>query len=840
MSPGSRTTPPPAPREHRLRRRALPRAGHRRGHRTRRPGQRRRRRRQPRGRLRGRPDPHRRQRPDHPPLRHRPHRRVPLQLLQPRDHRRRRQRPRPRHPHHHRPRHPQPHPAPPRRHQRLRLLRPHPGHRLRGHPHRLDHHRLPGLPDLDQQHLHPLHPGRHPGGAAGSGELLRRRRRPGDLRQLHRCLRGQEQHRHRPRDPADLPLLRHPRHRPLDPREHRLRRRPLPRAGHRRGHRTRRPGQRRRRRRQPRGRLRGRPDPHRRQRPDHPPLRHRPHRRVPLQLLQPRDHRRRRQRPRPRHPHHHRPRHPQPHPAPPRRHQRLRLLRPHPGHRLRGHPHRLDHHRLPGLPDLDQQHLHPLHPGRHPGGAAGSGELLRRRRRPGDVRQLHRCLRGQEQHRHRPPENTASGVVPYLEQVTVEATGHADLVNVAAAVANLGVASEGALTLTGANALITRPCDTDLIGEYPCNYSSPETIDAVVNVRGHATLTITDHATLNRTQLRLGDTNGFDFFDPTLGTVSEATLTGSTITAYPASLTWTNNTFTRSTLVTTQGAPQVRGNSFAGADVPVTFVNSTDVSGVKNNTATGPAIQRIFRYSGTHVTGHWTPENTASGVVPYLEQVTVEATGHADLVNVAAAVANLGVASEGALTLTGANALITRPCDTDLIGEYPCNYSSPETIDAVVNVRGHATLTITDHATLNRTQLRLGDTNGFDFFDPTLGTVSEATLTGSTITAYPASLTWTNNTFTRSTLVATQGAPQVRGNSFAGADVPVTFVNSTDVSGVKNNTATGPAIQRIFRYSGTHVTGHWTPENTASGVVPYLEQVTVEATGHADLVNVAA
>ena len=82
--------------------------------------------------------------------------------------------------------------------------------------------------------------------------------------------------------------------------------------------------------------------------------------------------------------------------------------------------------------------------------------------------------------------------------------------------------------------------------------------------------------------------------------------------------------------------------------MPLTLNSTTDLSGVKNNTATGPAENRIFTYGGANVSGHWTPEATTSGVVHRINYIRVLAGGHADLVNTTTAIYSLDVSADGA------------------------------------------------------------------------------------------------------------------------------------------------------------------------------------------------
>ena len=61
---------------------------------------------------------------------------------------------------------------------------------------------------------------------------------------------------------------------------------------------------------------------------------------------------------------------------------------------------------------------------------------------------------------------------------------------------------------------------------------------------------------------------------------------------------WVGNTFTGTTWSSSGVSPRLERNSFAGIDRPVTISNPADISGVKDNTATGTPLQRVFSYSG--------------------------------------------------------------------------------------------------------------------------------------------------------------------------------------------------------------------------------------------------
>ena len=435
-------------------------------------------------------------------------------------------------------------------------------------------------------------------------------------------------------------------------------------------------------------------------------------------------------------------------------------------------------------------------------------------------------------------EGVGTGIIHRIDDLTVAAGGHADWgPGVATKIANLRVATDGQLTATGTTTnpvIATRMCDQTTLGDTVVCWTDPAT---------QANLTFANDATINWNTLDGHDLNitaGNTFIAPTtgpaLGTITNTTLDTSTIYEKPASLNWTDNTFTASTWRADLGSPRLVGNSFSGADDPVSLQSSADVSGVHDNTATGTPRERVFVYNGASVTGHWIAEGVGTGIIHRIDDLTVAAGGHADWgPGVATKIANLRVATDGQLTATGTTTnpvIVTRMCDQTTLGDtYVCR-TDPAT---------QANLTFANDATINWNTLDGHDLNitaGNTFIAPTtgpaLGTITNTTLDTSTIYEKPASLNWTDNTFTASTWRADLGSPRLVGNSFSGADDPVSLQSSADVSGVHDNTATGTPRERVFVYNGASVTGHWIAEGVGTGIIHRIDDLTVAAGGHAD------
>ena len=299
---------------------------------------------------------------------------------------------------------------------------------------------------------------------------------------------------------------------------------------------------------------------------------------------------------------------------------------------------------------------------------------------------------------------------------------------------SITVSNEGALSVTG-----TTPAKVVLTNQCPPNNPACAAINGTTDASSTARITLEQ-------------------------TVS----TGVRVTGTRLDL--LNNRFSGSTVLGAFGSPQVRGNSFAGIERPLTLTATTDLAGVKNNTATGPAENRIFTYTNANVSGHWTPEATTSGVIHRIDNIRVLAGGHADLVNTTTAIYSLDVSADGALSITGPDGITTRACDTAVIGTTGCYWSDPQH-KADIEVNGDGTLNTTT-AHLTDIQLTLGtDASDPNNRIPAQGTITDTTITTSTIQARPASLTWTNNTFTASTMVQDYRSPQIRGNSFAGIEM---------------------------------------------------------------------
>ena len=172
----------------------------------------------------------------------------------------------------------------------------------------------------------------------------------------------------------------------------------------------------------------------------------------------------------------------------------------------------------------------------------------------------------------------------------------------------------------------------------------------------------------------------------------------------------------------------------------------------------------MFFYSGGTVTGHWTPEGTGSGITHVVNGGEVQAGGTADLgPGVIVKISGWTIKAGGALTMTGtasAPPLLTSWCDTsaDAGGDTQCGSGGNTAAHhGQLTIEGNATVTATD-AAVRRIDVT-GGTNAPNPDDAIAveGSVASSEITDSSLTFLPASLTWTDNDFTRSPMRHTLG-----------------------------------------------------------------------------------